>query len=236
MDNNDSSTDTQKTALLLMGIKGGGKRIPYNKGRDRFNMPFAIATAIRADLNANHIMIGGNNIAIATQYPYPHQLEASFQLLMENRTPALIILASSKDMQKNELPDYFSTSGHFGTVSTRSTFISDIELGDEVREGDVLGAVSNPITNEQFDIVSPHRGRILGMALDQFVMPGFAVYHIGIHAAKESLMAGADNAGAEGPDEEEDDGPGRLDELDDPDAMEETTAREMLEADNFDDE
>jgi hypothetical protein len=27
------------------------------------------------------------------------------------------------------------------------------------------------------------------MALDQFVMPGFAVYHIGMHTAKTSLMA-----------------------------------------------
>lgn len=65
---------------------------------------------------------------------------------------------------------------------------SRMKLGDEVSVGDILGAVNNPITNEQFDIVSPYRGRILGMALDQFVMPGFAAYHIGIHAAKETLM------------------------------------------------
>jgi predicted deacylase len=66
---------------------------------------------------------------------------------------------------------------------------SRLELGDEVEVGDVLGTVNNPISNEQADILSHHRGRILGMALDQFVMPGFAVYHIGIHAAKEELMA-----------------------------------------------
>lgn len=61
---------------------------------------------------------------------------------------------------------------------------SEIELGAEVAKGDLLGAINNPITNEQKDIVSPHKGRVLGMALDQFVMPGFAVYHIGIHAPK----------------------------------------------------
>jgi hypothetical protein len=66
---------------------------------------------------------------------------------------------------------------------------SRLELGDEVQVGDVLGTVNNPISNEQTDILSRHRGRILGMALDQFVMPGFAVYHIGIHAAKEELIA-----------------------------------------------
>ena len=57
-------------------------------------------------------------------------------------------------------------------------------LGDDVDEGDILGAVNNPVSNEQVDIVSPYTGKILGMALDQFVMPGFAVYHIGIRSAK----------------------------------------------------
>lgn len=59
---------------------------------------------------------------------------------------------------------------------------SSIELGAEVKKGQVLGAVTNPISNEQTEVVSPYKGRVLGMALDQFVMPGFALYHIGIHA------------------------------------------------------
>lgn len=59
--------------------------------------------------------------------------------------------------------------------------LSSMKLGAEVEMGDVLGAVNNPITNEKNTILSPYEGRILGMALDQFVMPGFAVYHIGIH-------------------------------------------------------
>jgi predicted deacylase len=73
-------------------------------------------------------------------------------------------------------------------VNTSGILLSRMNLGDEVREGDVLGAVSNPVSNEQIDIISPYNGRILGMALDQFVMPGFAVYHIGIHAAKGAQL------------------------------------------------
>lgn len=61
---------------------------------------------------------------------------------------------------------------------------SSMKLGAEVEQGDILGVINNPISNEQLEIVSPHEGRILGMALDQYVMPGFAVYHIGIHAPK----------------------------------------------------
>lgn len=69
-------------------------------------------------------------------------------------------------------------------VNSSGILFSRMALGDDVEEGDILGAVNNPVNNEQVDIISPYKGRILGMALDQFVMPGFAVYHIGIHAAK----------------------------------------------------
>jgi len=55
-----------------------------------------------------------------------------------------------------------------------------VRLGQEVEAGDVLGTVTDPITNEQNLIYSPENGRILGMALNQVVMPGFAAFRIGI--------------------------------------------------------
>jgi uncharacterized protein len=84
-------------------------------------------------------------------------------------------------------PAYYDTA--WVRTDASGILFSRIALGEEVKEGDVLGAVNNPISNEQVDIISPYKGRILGMALDQFVMPGFAVYHIGMHTAKTSLMA-----------------------------------------------
>ncbi|MFK7914556.1 MAG: hypothetical protein AB8B93_11640, partial [Pseudomonadales bacterium] len=42
--------------------------------------------------------------------------------------------------------------------------------------------VTDPISNEREEIRSPFSGRVIGMALNQFVMPGFATYHIGIAA------------------------------------------------------
>ncbi len=53
-------------------------------------------------------------------------------------------------------------------------------LGQEVTAGDVLGTITDPITNEQNLVYSPENGRILGMALNQVVMPGFAAFRIGI--------------------------------------------------------
>ena len=55
-----------------------------------------------------------------------------------------------------------------------------VRLGQKVAAGDVLGTVTDPITNEQNLVYSPENGRILGMALNQVVMPGFAAFRIGI--------------------------------------------------------
>jgi len=55
-----------------------------------------------------------------------------------------------------------------------------VRLGQKVAAGDVLGTVTDPITNEQNLLYSPETGRILGMALNQVVMPGFAAFRIGI--------------------------------------------------------
>ena len=52
----------------------------------------------------------------------------------------------------------------------------------------MLGTVTDPITNEASSIVAPVRGRIIGMAVDQVVMPGFAAYHIGRLATEETIV------------------------------------------------
>ncbi|MBT8446993.1 MAG: succinylglutamate desuccinylase/aspartoacylase family protein, partial [Gammaproteobacteria bacterium] len=71
---------------------------------------------------------------------------------------------------------------------------SSVKVGDEVDEGDVLGVVTNPLTNEVSEILSPHGGLLLGRALNQFVLPGFATFHIGIQsddgAVPESIEDG----------------------------------------------
>ena len=53
-----------------------------------------------------------------------------------------------------------------------------MKLGRRVKQGDLLGKVTDPITNEQVEIHAPHSGRVIGLALNQFVMPGFATFHI----------------------------------------------------------
>jgi predicted deacylase len=64
---------------------------------------------------------------------------------------------------------------------------SEVYLGKRVRRGDLLGTVTDPVTNQRTDIVSPENGRILGMAINQVVMPGFAAFRIGMQKPETEL-------------------------------------------------
>ena len=57
--------------------------------------------------------------------------------------------------------------------------MSDVELGSEVEQGDLLGRLIDPVTNKSTAIRAPGRGRVIGMARNQILMPGFAAYHLG---------------------------------------------------------
>lgn len=95
---------------------------------------------------------------------------------------------------------------------------SKATLGQRVREDDVLGTVTDPITNARTTIKSPYNGRIIGMALDQVVLPGFAAYHIGIQTPEAILIEESQlNDGLLEDEEDGDDaGPDPVDEMDEP--------------------
>ena len=57
---------------------------------------------------------------------------------------------------------------------------TNVDLGSRVESGDLLGRVTDPITNDTVGIFSPYDGRIIGMARNQVVMPGFAAFHLGL--------------------------------------------------------
>lgn len=76
---------------------------------------------------------------------------------------------------------------------------SVVRLGQLVEVGDVLGTVTDPITNEQNLIYSTIAGKVVGMALNQVVMPGFATFNIGMETdipdAPQVLATGSTDAG-----------------------------------------
>lgn len=82
---------------------------------------------------------------------------------------------------------------------------SKATLGQRVKVDDVLGTVTDPITNARTTIKSPYNGRIIGMALDQVVLPGFAAYHIGIQTP-EAILIEESQMNGEMLEEDEEDG------------------------------
>lgn len=77
-------------------------------------------------------------------------------------------------------PVYYDS--HWLRAEHGGILFSDVRLGATVMEGEILGIVADPITNEQHPIRADSDGRVIGMAVDQVVMAGFAAYHIGLKA------------------------------------------------------
>lgn len=66
---------------------------------------------------------------------------------------------------------------------------STVAIGDRVTTGTLLGTITDPITNKTTEIRAKEAGRVIGMALNQVVLPGFAVYHMGRESSnKEELI------------------------------------------------
>ncbi|MEZ5569870.1 MAG: succinylglutamate desuccinylase/aspartoacylase family protein [Halioglobus sp.] len=79
-------------------------------------------------------------------------------------------------------------------VNYGGLLVSEVEVGKRVREGDKLGTIANPLTNESFDVLSPYSGKILGMALNQFMLPGYAAFNVGLVADEETAVSEAQAA------------------------------------------
>jgi predicted deacylase len=65
-------------------------------------------------------------------------------------------------------------------VNEGGIFITRRKLGEHIETGDELGTVTDPVSNERSRVIAPFSGSILGMAVPQVVIPGFAAFHIGI--------------------------------------------------------
>jgi predicted deacylase len=70
--------------------------------------------------------------------------------------------------------------------------LADETLGSTVRQGDLLGTITDPMNNDSTKLYSPHSGRIIGMARNQVVMPGFAAFHVGIQT-RDAPVGVSDN-------------------------------------------
>lgn len=77
-------------------------------------------------------------------------------------------------------PVYYKSS--WVRANNGGILLADVILGSTVRKGDLLGTITDPMSNQSTKLYSPYAGRIIGMARNQVVMPGFAAFHVGIQA------------------------------------------------------
>jgi len=94
-------------------------------------------------------------------------------------------MVSTFRLWREPQPTYYKSS--WVRAESYGILQSHISLGQTVREDDLLGTVADPITNLSRQIRSPFPGRILGMAVNKSLMPGFAAYHIGMRKTEEEL-------------------------------------------------
>ena len=90
-------------------------------------------------------------------------------------------------------------------VEDGGIMLARVEVGDRVREGDVLATVVNPVSSHSNVLRSPHGGRVIGRAVNQVVIPGFAAFHIGLALPPETAPEAV--GPAEEPDEPVEDAP-----------------------------
>ena len=75
-------------------------------------------------------------------------------------------------------PVYYRSS--WVRANNGGILLTDVSLGSTVRKGTLLGTITDPMNNASTELRSPYAGRIIGMARNQVVMPGFAAFHVGI--------------------------------------------------------
>ncbi len=130
--------------------------------------------ATEAGIRTVTLEAGGESLRIQE-----HQIEAgvnSLNSLMEKHGMISRMFVWGGDPEPVYYDSTWIRAQHGGIL------FSEIKLGATVSEGEVLGYVADPITNEQHPIRASSDGRVIGMAVDQVVMAGFAAYHIGTEA------------------------------------------------------
>lgn len=97
-------------------------------------------------------------------------------------------------------PIYFDS--RWVRTNASGFLFAEVELGQAVTLGQRLGHVIDPVTSERTDIVAPFPGQVLGKALNQLVLPGYAAFHIGRLTSEQQAVlqatqpvAGSDEVG-----------------------------------------
>lgn len=114
-------------------------------------------------------------------------------------------LGMTRDQPMWEEPQPFFYDSVWVRSNAGGLLLSEVQLGQRVQKGQKLGTVIDPINNVEREIVAPVFGRVIGMALNQVVLPGFAAYHLGEETSEQQAVREAAQGGDASPVEEDPD-------------------------------
>lgn len=86
---------------------------------------------------------------------------------------------------KEPLPFYVQSS--WLRADHSGIFVSDVRLGEKIIPDQVIGTVTDPVTNASFRVRAEEHGTVIGKALNQFVYPGFAIFHVATTTTPEEV-------------------------------------------------
>lgn len=134
-----------------------------------------------------------NGIASVTlEAGAPHELQKNAVehgvKSIESAMDSLGMIKRRRFWERSAEPVYYKST--WVRAREGGILFSEVSLGARVKQGDLLGVVTDPITNIRSQIISPFDGRVIGMALNQVMFPGFAAYHIGLKASVEETPKG----------------------------------------------
>ena len=88
---------------------------------------------------------------------------------------------AGKEMEIPEARVYERSHWVRTPVRASGFFFPAVGLGDVVKIGDLLGTIIDPLTDATSRVTSTHEGEIIGMAVPQPVLPGYALFHLAWH-------------------------------------------------------
>lgn len=90
------------------------------------------------------------------------------------------MIEGGKAMTVPESRIYTRTTWVRVPVGAGGYFFPTVELGQEVRKGDRLGTIIDPLTDRYTAVTADETGEVIGLAVAQIVLSGYALVHLGV--------------------------------------------------------
>jgi len=92
----------------------------------------------------------------------------------------LKMVEGAETMEVPESRIYTSTTWIRVPAGSGGYFFPSVQLGQQVKKGDTLGNIVDPLTDRQTSVEATSDGEVIGMALAQIVLSGYALVHLGL--------------------------------------------------------